>query len=228
LNVNLTGAKLCVETNGSLVITGAGGVILYDLSAGAGSNWVTSITTGVNHAVITNLTAGYAYVSGDFANQFVFWDPIFAGTQTIHYVVDNTVPEFPITNIVGSLAFNVTGHALGGYFKIYIGYEKHQVSSFQPSTLIDVPNSIVFDDLEISDGSAATVACSLTGGVYKQSFVINAAGTYDSSSFNDNGGVLWGTVSMSGTQTGGETFLDPFNMDTDDEDFGNYDTFFND
>lgn len=221
LNANLASAKLCVNTNGSLVVTDAGGVILYDLSDGTGSNWVTSITAGANGAVITNSTTGYAYVSGDFADQFVFWDPIFVGTQTINYTNDTIV-----TNIDGSLAFNVKGHALGGFFKIYIGYEKHQVSSLNPGFLVDVPNSIVFDELEISDGSAATFACSLADGVYKQSFLINAAGKYNNSVFGR--GVLFGTASLSGTQAGGETFLDPFNMDSDDDDFGNYDTFFND
>ncbi len=221
LNANLTTAKLCVNTNGALLVTDAAGNTLYNLSDGAGSNWVTSIVGGVNHAVITNSTAGYAYVDGDFDNEFVFWDPIFTGTQTINYTNDTIV-----TNIDGSLAFNVKGHALGGYFKIFIGYEKHQVSSLNPGFLVDVPNSIVYDELEISDGSAATFACSLADGVYKQSFLIIAAGKYNSSVFGK--GVLFGTASLSGTQVGGETFLDPFNLDSDDDDFGNYDTFFND
>jgi hypothetical protein len=220
LNVNLSTAKLCVETNGSLVITGAGGVVLYDLSDGAGSNWVTSITKGVNGSFNTNYITGSASVNGDFADQFSFWDPIFVGSQTPF--IDTNAPLAKVQAfdfVPGSAAFNVTGHAVGGFFEIDISYQTHTINSLTHTT---VNGPMVYDNLEISDGSAATFACSLASGIYKQSFLINACGTYNSSTFGH--GVLFGTASLSGTQTGGDTFLDPFNADNN---FGNFDTFYN-
>jgi len=181
-----------------LIIIDGSGTPVYFLSSGENNEFNTSTGTGPNNAVLDYYTDGYAYVqSGD---QFFFFDPIFSGTETPGE---------------GSQAFDVKGNAEGGFMRIYIGYDSYVYNELtgHNTNLKHVQNT-----LEISDGSKATVACKLAAGTYTQSFTIWAAGTFYSTA--NGSGVLTGTVTCSGTQVGGSTFLDPFNG------FGNYDTDF--
>ena len=198
LHVSTAGLKLCVNEFGDLILADAAGVEVYDLSAGEFTSYNQSITIGVNGYVITNYTQGHAYVNGNFGDEFGFWDPIAKGT-------------FTDANL-----FDVKAVAIAGRFQIVIGWDSYSHNNDLNNTIHTGHSS---ESIEISDGARATGGCKLAAGVYTQSFNIAASGFYASSQFGDNG-ILFGTVSASGSQTGGTSFLDPFNG------YGNYDTDF--
>jgi hypothetical protein len=171
--------------------------------------WLTATNTstkkGANNATLDYWTSGYVYVERyyyywDYGNAIWFFDPIWTGTETS-------------TN-----QFNVKGNALAGYIWIEYGSTAYGYNEstgqmisydYNVSTGKTTPLPSSWEELEISDGAKAAVACALSAGVYTQSFTISASGYYWSSQYGD--GVLTGTVSGSGKQTGGTTFLDPFN-----------------
>jgi hypothetical protein len=201
LNVSMAGLKLCVNTNGSLVIADGAGTIVYDLSAGVDVTYNISTSVGPNNTLITNYTKGQVYVQN--GNQFYFYDLVGTGSAT--------------TNSTGGAdTFDIKGPVVGDYFKIRINRTSYTRNITLDNTTVTSGTS---ESLEISDGSVGKVACKLADGVYTQSFTLWASGFYSNSQLGYNG-ILFGTVSASGTQTGGMTFLDPFNG------FGNYDTDF--
>ena len=186
------GSRLVVDTNGLFLVVDAAGVGLVNLSAGTNTSHHQSITIGPNKAVITNHTEGFARVRQEEGNfddgVFAFFSPIWKGT-------------FTDTNL-----FNVSAQAVGGDIDFRFGS-----TSFSHNNLTgnDSDTTLIAGKLEFTGGSKATVFCSLSAGVYKHGFTINCSGDYRSLTFGD--GILFGTMTASGTQTGGTDCFDPFN-----------------
>jgi len=195
------GTKLAVNTNGNVVIVDISNNILYDLTAGVSTGGYQTLSTstapGPNGSTTTTTTYQEGFAGVEDGDDFAFADPQWSGTETS-------------TN-----TFNVTAAALAVWIEIYIeqyGYTEQVNTEFGSHEVSNYSNTGV---IELADDSATTVSSALSAGVYHIGFTITDSGGIINDS-NLGEGIVTGTVSASGTQTGGQSFLDPFNG------FGNF------
>jgi hypothetical protein len=223
LNITLpSSAKLAFNTNGNLVIVDSANAIILDLTEGTNANdyLSTNITPGINGGMVTNITYVFRQVNSDGDGPLFFYDPIWTGNASLN------------NDLATSDLFNIKGKALatgsdGSFFLFFESeteiqrIDQNGAGSFQEFGFSE-------DEFEFCDGSKASIGVALNAGVYTLSFTINGSGTCFKRLFVENpstghvtsnidaDGNLHGTLSASGKQTGGSSFLDPYNG------FGNY------
>jgi hypothetical protein len=200
LGIKLPGTSLAVNTNGNLVILDANKNIVVDLSVGTNTSTSTIVFVPSRGIYVTNVTSGAVQ-----ASTFFFYDPIWSGTETSNNL------------------FSVTGKAIatgGDDDDFSISFSSSMVSHNKNGNTSTT--TFASESYELADGAKASINVALNSlGVYTLGFTINASGLC-STSAQPGEGYVSGTITAKGTQTGGSSFLDPFNG------FGNYDTDYED